>query len=116
MGGRRRGRGGPPARPGRRARLAVTDRTPVPAGDPQVNRRLLVDAGKYLLAAGLLAWVVRSNWSPPPTRAVAVLAASTVGMCTSHGSAGPLLAATAALPGRAEPRGLGQVWRRHVLE
>jgi glycosyltransferase 2 family protein len=81
-----------------------------------VNRRLLIDLSKYLLAVGLLAWVVRSNWSPPPTRAIASLGAGTVGLCAAPGGAGPLLAAAASLPGRVEPKGLGHVWRRHVVE
>src|SRR5262249_48617626 len=78
--------------------------------------RLCVNLGKYLLAIGLLAWVVCSNWAPPPTRAVAALGASTLGLCASPGGSGPLLAIAAATPGRAEARGLGYVWRRHVLE
>ncbi|MFO0842240.1 MAG: lysylphosphatidylglycerol synthase transmembrane domain-containing protein [Gemmataceae bacterium] len=74
----------------------------------------LLDVAKYLLAAGLLAWVVYANWSPPPTKAVAALGASTVGLSASPG--GPLLAAASATPGRADSRGLGYVWKRHVVE
>jgi uncharacterized protein (TIRG00374 family) len=79
-----------------------------------VTKRTFLNLGKYLLAAGLLVWVVRSNWAPEPTKAVATLAASTVGLGTTP--MGPLLAATAAVPDRIEPRGLGYVWKRHVVE
>jgi uncharacterized protein (TIRG00374 family) len=87
---------------------------PHPLPGAVVNRRLLIDIGKYVLAAGLLIWVVRANWSPPPPpRPVAALASSSVGLAgTTPG--GPLLAASAAYPGRAQPGGLGQVWERHV--
>src|SRR5947209_19118085 len=81
-----------------------------------VNKRLLLDLGKYVLAAGLLVWVVRSNWAPPPNKAVATLAASSVGLCASPGGYGPLVAASAAVPDRIEPRGLGYVWKRHVVQ
>jgi uncharacterized membrane protein YbhN (UPF0104 family) len=81
-----------------------------------VNKRLLLNLGKYALAAGLLVWVVRSNWAPQPTRAVAALGASTVGLAGSPAGCGPLAAACAALPGRIEPRGLGYVWQRHVAQ
>jgi hypothetical protein len=79
-----------------------------------VNKRLLLDLGKYVLAVGLLTWVVHANWAPPPTKAVASLGASTVGLCATPG--GPLLAAASAVPGRTEPRGLGYVWQRHVID
>jgi uncharacterized membrane protein YbhN (UPF0104 family) len=81
-----------------------------------VNKRLLLDLGKYLLAVLLLAWVVRANWAPSPTRAVATLGASTIGLCASPNGTGPLLAAATALPDRTEPRGLGYVWQRHVVQ
>ncbi|MBY0232218.1 MAG: hypothetical protein K2W96_23310, partial [Gemmataceae bacterium] len=68
-----------------------------------VNKRLILDLGKYALAIGLLVWVVRSNWSPAPSpRAVASTAASTVAAATA-----PLSAAAALYPGRAQPTGLG---------
>ncbi len=78
--------------------------------------RTAVNVGKYLLAAGLLVWVVRSNWAPPPTRAVAALAASTVGLAPAPAGCGPLAAAALALPDRTAPHGLGYVWQRHVVE
>lgn len=81
-----------------------------------MNKRTLLDLGKYALAVGLLAWVVRSNWAPPPTRAVAALGASTVGLCAGPAGAGPLLAAASAFPERTTPRGLGYAWQRHVHE
>jgi uncharacterized protein (TIRG00374 family) len=81
-----------------------------------VNKRLLLDIGKYVLAAGLLVWVVRSNWAPPTNTAVATLAASTVGLSATSGGYGPLVAAASALPERTEPRGLGYVWKRHVVQ
>lgn len=78
-----------------------------------MNKRILIDVGKYLLAAGLLVWVIRSNWSPPPApRAVATFAASTVGLTASGG---PLNAAASAFPGRAQPQGLSAVWHRHAV-
>ncbi len=78
-----------------------------------MNKRLLLDLGKYLLAAGLLVWVIRSNWAPPPPqRAVAALAASTVGLSTPGGA---FSAAAAAVPGRAQAQGLSQVWDRHAV-
>ena len=80
-----------------------------------VNKRRLLDIGKYLLALGLLVWVVRANWAPTPTRDIATLGASTVGLCTTPGGMGPLLAATSATPGRTDSRGLGYVWDRHVV-
>jgi uncharacterized protein (TIRG00374 family) len=80
-----------------------------------VNKRLFLNLGKYVLAAGLLFWVVRSNWAPPPNKAVATLAASSVGLCASPGGYGPLVAAATAVPDRIEPRGLGYVWNRHVV-
>lgn len=79
-----------------------------------MKKSLLLDTAKYVLAAGLLAWVVRSNWAPPPTKAVAALGASTVGLVASP--TGPLLAAVSATPGRTDSRGLGYVWKRHVVE
>jgi uncharacterized protein (TIRG00374 family) len=80
-----------------------------------VNKRLLLNLGKYVLAAGLLFWVVRSNWAPPPNKAVATLAASSVGLCASPGGYGPLVAAATALPDRIESHGLGYVWDRYVV-
>jgi uncharacterized protein (TIRG00374 family) len=87
--------------------------TPSPK-ETVVNKRQVLNVGKYLLAAGLLAWVVRANWSPPPDKAVAALGASTVGL--NGGPMGPLVAASAALPDRTESRGLGYVWKRHVVQ
>jgi uncharacterized protein (TIRG00374 family) len=81
-----------------------------------VNKRSFLNIAKYLLAAGLLAWVVKANWAPPPTRATAVLGASTVGLCAAPSSHAPLLAASAAVPGRLDSHGLGYVWKRHVVE
>ena len=77
-----------------------------------MNKRLLLDVGKYVLAVGLLVWVIRSNWSPAPSpRAVAAVAASTVALASS-----PLTAAVPLYPGRGQPTGLGQVWERHAVE
>ena len=81
-----------------------------------MNKRSLLNLSKYVLAAGLLVWVVRQNWAPPPTKAVAALAASTVGLSGSPGGFGPLVAASAVVPDRTEPRGLGFVWKRHVVQ
>ena len=80
-----------------------------------VNKRLLLDIGKYVLAVGLLVWVIRANWAPTPTRDIAALGASTVGLCTTPGGMGPMLAAATATPGRTDSRGLGYVWDRHVV-
>jgi uncharacterized membrane protein YbhN (UPF0104 family) len=79
-----------------------------------VNKRVFIGLGKYLLAAGLMAWVVWSNWAPPPRKAIATLAAGTAGLCATPGGAGPLLAA--ALPADVGPKGIGYIWRRHVME
>ncbi len=81
-----------------------------------MNKRLLLNLGKYVLAAGLLFWVVRSNWAPPPTKAVATLATSSVGLCASPTGYGPLVAAATAVPDRIESRGLGYVWNRYVVQ
>jgi uncharacterized membrane protein YbhN (UPF0104 family) len=82
-----------------------------------VKKRLLLNLGKYVLAAGLLFWVVWSNWAPPPNKAVATLAASSVALCSAPGEYGPLVAASAAaVPERIEPRGLGYVWKHHVVQ
>jgi uncharacterized membrane protein YbhN (UPF0104 family) len=81
-----------------------------------VNKRTLLDIGKYLLAVLLLAWVVRANWAPAPTKQTAALGASSAGLCAAPGGYGPLLAAAAAVPGRADSHGLGYVWKRHVVE
>jgi uncharacterized membrane protein YbhN (UPF0104 family) len=81
-----------------------------------VNKRTLLNIAKYVLAVGLLAWVVKSNWAPPPTRASAALGASTLGLCAAPGGQGPLLAASAAVPGRLDSHGLGYVWERHVVQ
>lgn len=80
-----------------------------------MNKRLLLDLGKYVLAIGLLVWVVRSNWAPAPTKSVASLAASSVALCGTP-TYGPLIAAASVTPDRTEPKGLGYVWRRHVLQ
>ena len=79
-----------------------------------MSRRRWIDLGKYLLAVVLLGWVVQANWAPKPTRAIATLAVSTLGLV--QGPAGPLLAASSMVPGQIEPRGLGYVWNRHVLQ
>jgi hypothetical protein len=84
--------------------------------DRIVNKRLLLDLLKYLLAISLLVWVIRANWAPTPTRDIASLAASTMGLSASPGLPGPLLAAVAATPGRIDSRGLGYVWQRHVVD
>ena len=77
-----------------------------------MNKRLLLDLGKYALAVGLLVWVVRSNWLPAPSpRAVASTAASAIGA-----SASPLAAAASLYPGRGQPTGLGHVWERHAVQ
>src|SRR5262249_20530832 len=34
--------------------------------DVVVKKKTLLDVAKYLLAIGLLVWVVKSNWAPPP--------------------------------------------------
>jgi uncharacterized protein (TIRG00374 family) len=81
-----------------------------------VKKRHLLNLGKYVLAAGLLVWVVRSNWAPPTNKAVATLAASSVGLCAAPGGYGPLVAAASAVPDRIEPRGLGYVWKRHIVQ
>ncbi|MFQ3651051.1 MAG: lysylphosphatidylglycerol synthase transmembrane domain-containing protein [Gemmataceae bacterium] len=78
-----------------------------------MNIRLFVDLGKYLLAVGLLSWVVWANWTPTaPPRAVASLATSLVGLLGSP--AGGLLGVSALVPGRLEPPGLGYVWHHHI--
>jgi uncharacterized membrane protein YbhN (UPF0104 family) len=56
-----------------------------------VKKKTLLDIAKYLLAIGLLVWVVKANWAPPPTKQ-----ASENGQTQSHG--------------------LGYVWQRHVVE
>ncbi len=81
-----------------------------------MNKRTILNIAKYVLAVGLLAWVVKANWAPPPTKAVATLGVSTAGLCASPGGYGPLLAASAAVPGRAEAHGLGYVYHRHVVQ
>jgi uncharacterized membrane protein YbhN (UPF0104 family) len=81
-----------------------------------VNKRTLINIAKYVLAAGLLAWVVKANWAPPPTKASATLGASTVGLCAAPGGHGPLLAASAAVPGRLDSHGLGYVYDRHIVQ
>src|SRR5262245_42425711 len=80
-----------------------------------MTRRTLLTLSKYVLAVGLLAWMVKAHWAPPPTRASAALAATTVGLCSAPGG-GPLLAASAAVPDRLRSQGLGDVYRRHVLQ
>ena len=81
-----------------------------------MNKRTLLDLAKYVLAVGLLAWVVKANWSPPPTKASAALGASTAGLCAAPAGYGPLLAASAAVPGRLDSHGLGYVYERHVVQ
>lgn len=51
--------------------------------------KTLLDVAKYLLAVGLLVWVVKSNWAPPPSPKD---------------------------PEGAQSRGLGYVWERHVVK
>jgi len=83
-----------------------------------VNIRLLVDLGKYLLAIGLLLWVVWANWTPAASpRSLASVAASTVGLMGDPGVGFPaasLRTVCALVPGRLEPPGLGYVWHHHV--
>jgi uncharacterized membrane protein YbhN (UPF0104 family) len=81
-----------------------------------VNKRTLINIAKYVLAASLLAWVVYANWAPPPTKASTTLGASTVGLCATPGGHGPLLAASAAVPGRLDSHGLGYVYERHIVQ
>jgi uncharacterized membrane protein YbhN (UPF0104 family) len=52
-----------------------------------VKRKTLLDVAKYLLAIGLLVWVVKSNWNPAPSP-----------------------------DGDGQSRGLGYVWQRHAVE
>jgi uncharacterized membrane protein YbhN (UPF0104 family) len=80
------------------------------------TKRMLLTVAKYVLAVGLLAWVVKANWAPPPTKATATLAASTLALCAAPDGHGPLLAASAAVPGRLDSHGLGYVWERHVVQ
>jgi uncharacterized membrane protein YbhN (UPF0104 family) len=81
-----------------------------------VNKRTILNLSKYALAVALLAWVVKANWAPPPTRTSAALAASTAGLCAAPGGHGPLLAASSLVPGRLDSHGLGYVWQRHVVQ
>lgn len=61
-----------------------------------MNKRTLLDVAKYLLAVGLLVWVVKSNWAPPPTKTAGQDAGASAAEGQSHG--------------------LGYVWNRHVVE
>ncbi len=80
-----------------------------------MNKRTVGNLLKYLLAAGLLVWVVYSNWAPRNKKAEVVFAASTAGLLAAPSGAGPLPAAAAAVPGRTDGKGLGYVWERHVV-
>jgi uncharacterized protein (TIRG00374 family) len=80
-----------------------------------MTKRTAANALKYLLALGLLASVIWTNWAPANRKAEAALAAGTAGMAGSPLGPGPLAAAAAAVPGRADPKGLGYVWDRHVV-
>jgi uncharacterized membrane protein YbhN (UPF0104 family) len=80
-----------------------------------VNKRTVTKLLKYVLAAGLLIWVVYSNWAPRNRNAEAALAASTAGLLAAPGGVGPLDASAACIPGRTESRGLSYVWERHVV-
>jgi uncharacterized membrane protein YbhN (UPF0104 family) len=81
-----------------------------------VNKRIVLNLLKYALAVALLTWVVRSNWSPRNDKAAAALGASSVALSAAPGGYGPLLAASAAVPDRAQSHGLGYVWQRHVVQ
>jgi uncharacterized protein (TIRG00374 family) len=82
-----------------------------------VTKRALFNFAKYVLAAGLLTWVVWANWAPAPKKAdVAALGVSSVGLAAAPHGQGPLLVAASAYPGRTDPKGLGFVWQRHVVE
>jgi uncharacterized protein (TIRG00374 family) len=82
-----------------------------------VTKRALFNVAKYVLAAGLLTWVVWANWAPAPKqRDVAAFAAGSVGLAAAPNGQGPLLVAASAYPSRIEPKGLGFVWQRHVVE
>jgi uncharacterized membrane protein YbhN (UPF0104 family) len=54
-----------------------------------VKAKTLIDVGKYLLAIGLLIWVVKSNWAPPPPKDA---------------------------PEGTQSLGLGYVWDQHVVK
>lgn len=82
-----------------------------------MTKRALFNVAKYALAAGLLSWVVWSNWAPAPKKAdVSAFAAGSVGLAAAPNGQGPLLVAAAAYPGRGDPKGLGFVWQRHAVE
>jgi uncharacterized membrane protein YbhN (UPF0104 family) len=67
-----------------------------------VNIRPVIDIGKYVLAAGLLSYVVWANWSPAPL--AGRLAADVIkGLLGDE-------------PNTPPPQGLKQVWERHVVE
>lgn len=78
-----------------------------------MNKRTIGNFLKYLLAIGLLAYVVRANWAPPNSRATLALATSTAGLVAAPD--GALSAAAAVYPGRTESKGLGYVWERYVV-
>ncbi len=80
-----------------------------------MSKRTVVNLAKYLLAAGLLVWVVSSNWAPRNKKAETILAATTAGLVATPPGIGPLTAAAAAVPGRTDGKGLGYVWDRHVV-
>lgn len=81
-----------------------------------MSKRALFNIAKYVLAIGLLAWVVWANWAPTPRREIATFGAGSVGLAAAPFGQGPLLVAASAYPNRVEPKGLGFVWRRHVVE
>src|SRR5262245_15865499 len=81
-----------------------------------MTRRTAVNTLKYLLALGLLAYVIRAHWAAPTHKDQAARAASSAGLAGSPVGPGPLAAAAAAVPGRTDANGLGYVWDRHVLQ
>jgi uncharacterized membrane protein YbhN (UPF0104 family) len=81
------------------------------------RRRTLWNIFKYLVAVGLLTYVVWSNWGSAEKPNAPATAASTVGLLASPQGQGPLLAGSALCPGRSRnPGSLAYVWQRHVVE
>jgi uncharacterized protein (TIRG00374 family) len=81
-----------------------------------VSKGTVVNLLKYVVAVGLLVWVVEHNWAPRNRNAEVSFAASTAGLIADPSGAGPLVAASAATPGRTDGKGLGYVWQRHVID